>query len=263
MCGGVTEKGPIKQVNQDAYLVKRAETPWGDVALAVVADGMGGLARGQVASAAVVRAFDGWFQRDLPLLAESLGAQGSAFERTLRIQWANLVQEVNMSLMQKGAHEGASMGAACTAVLVAAGALYALQVGDTRLYELADGQLVQLTRDQTFVAREMAAGRLTPEEAEAHPQGNVLLQCVGASSHLEPTFLRRAFNASAAYVVCSDGFRRSLTASEISVALAPALLDCQAALKTQISSLMEAAYLRGQRDNATAVIVRACGESEA
>ena len=160
LCAGVSEKGPVKSVNQDAYLVKRAQTSAGDVALAVVADGMSGLQRGQVASGAIVRAFDEWFQRDLPLAGESLGFSGAAFARAVQVQWANLLQEINLSLLKRGLHEGVSMGAACTVFLVAAETYYVMQVGDTRLYCLDDRAIYQITRDQTFAAREIAAHKI-------------------------------------------------------------------------------------------------------
>ena len=219
LCAGASEKGPVKSVNQDAYLVKRAQTSAGDVALAVVADGMSGLQRGQVASGAIVRAFDEWFQRDLPLAGESLGFSGAAFARAVQVQWANLLQEINLSLLKRGLHEGVSMGAACTVFLVAAETYYVMQVGDTRLYCLDDRAVCQITRDQTFAAREIAAGRLTSNEAERHPLRNSLLQCVGASHDLLPVFSQGRFDKRYSYLVCSDGFRRSLTDTELHQAL--------------------------------------------
>ncbi len=229
LCAGVSEKGPVKSVNQDAYLVKRAQTSAGDVALAVVADGMSGLQRGQVASGAIVRAFDGWFQRDLPLAGESLGFSGAAFARAVRVQWANLLQEINLSLLKRGLHEGVSMGAACTVFLVAAEAYYVMQVGDTRLYCLDDRAICQITRDQTFAAREIAAGRLTRNEAERHPLRNSLLQCVGASHDLTPVFSQGPFDKRCSYLVCSDGFRRSLTDAELHQALNASALRARGA----------------------------------
>ena len=219
LCAGASEKGPVKSVNQDAYLVKRAQTSAGDVVLAVVADGMSGLQRGQVASGAIVRAFDEWFQRDLPLAGESLGFSGAAFARAVQVQWANLLQEVNLSLLKRGLHEGISMGAACTVFLVTAETYYVMQVGDTRLYCLDDQAVCQITRDQTFAAREIAAGRLTSNEAERHPLRNSLLQCVGASHDLLPVFSQGRFDKRCSYLVCSDGFRRSLTDTELHQAL--------------------------------------------
>ena len=275
LCAGATECGPIKPVNQDAYLVKRAQTAAGDIALAVVADGMGGLQQGEVASGNLVRAFDAWFQRDLPLAGESLGFSGAAFAHVLKVQWASLLQDVNLSLMKYGLHQGISLGTACTAFFVAAGCYYAIQVGDTRLGRVRHQQLQWLTEDQTFAAQEVDAGRLSKAEAARHPLRNTLLQCVGASSNLAPVFSLGSFDATAAYVICSDGFRRSLTDTELASSLcAEALRTCASGaaaaglaacgvadnegtfrLKTHLHEMMSVAYARGQRDNATAVVV--------
>lgn len=261
ICGGATEKGPVKAVNQDSYLVKRAETPAGDVALAVVADGMSGLDEGEVASAAVVRAFDQWFQRTLPCLGESLGFAGPSFAQTLHVQWENVVQEVNLTLMQRGLRQGASLGAACTIFLVAAGIFYVMQVGDTRLYCVSGGTWRQLTEDQTFAAREQAAGRLSPQELAVHPLRNTLLQCVGASQNLNPVFFQGVFDEEATYLVCSDGFHRSVTELEVVAACAPAALRAGGAVHESLQHLLAVGFTRGQKDNATAVaLVAAAGE---
>ncbi len=269
LCAGLSETGPVKSVNQDSYLMKRAQVPQGDVALVVVADGMSGLEKGEVASAEVVRAFDRWFQRDLPLAGESLGLRGPAFARTLEIQWANLLQEVNLSLMQQGFRASISLGAACTVFLVTADTYYVMQVGDTRLYRVASKALQQLTEDQTFAAQEVIQGRLSEEEAQRHPLRNTLLQCVGASKNLNPVFSRGVFDAQAIYVVCSDGFYRSLTDTELvrslgGVAFSPleAGEEGVALLKDRLRALMDTAFARGQRDNASAVVLMAAAGEE-
>ena len=223
-CAGLSDTGPVKPVNQDAYLLKRAQTAAGDIALLVVADGMSGLQQGEVAAGAIVHAFDAWFQRDLPLAGESLGFAGQAFSATVQVQWSNLLQEVNLSLLKSSARQGVSCGAACTIFMAAAGFYYAMQVGDTRLYCVRGNcvrgpKLVQLTHDQTFAARELEQGRMTRREAQEHPLRNALLQCVGASRNLSPVFLSGALENDATYVVCSDGFYKSLANAELVAAL--------------------------------------------
>ena len=103
--------------------------------------------------------------------------------------------------------------------MAAAGFYYAMQVGDTRLYCVRGPKLVQLTHDQTFAARELEQGRMTRREAQEHPLRNALLQCVGASRNLAPVFLSGALENDATYVVCSDGFYKSLANAELVAAL--------------------------------------------
>ena len=284
LCAGMTEKGPVKPINQDAYLVKRAQTPTGDIVLAVVADGMSGLQQGEVASGTLVRAFDSWFQHELPLTGEALGFSGSSFTQALQVQWANLLQEVNLSLMKHGSRSGVSLGTACTVFLAANGCFHVMQVGDTRLGCVRNERFSWLTRDQTFAARELAAGHLTAEELMNHPLRNTLLQCVGASRNLRPVFERGTFDRSALYVLCSDGFCRSLTKQELTLSLNACktrLEKAQSSTAGALSSsygnadarccrqdahavsllrecmrdLVDIIYARGQHDNATVIFI--------
>ena len=284
LCAGMTEKGPVKPINQDAYLVKRAQTPTGDIVLAVVADGMSGLQQGEVASGTLVRAFDSWFQHELPLTGEALGFSGSSFTQALQVQWANLLQEVNLSLMKHGSRTGVSLGTACTVFLAANGCFHVMQVGDTRLGCVRNERFSWLTRDQTFAARELAAGHLTAEELMNHPLRNTLLQCVGASRNLRPVFERGTFDRSALYVLCSDGFCRSLTKQELTLSLNACktrLEKAQSSTAGALSSsygnadarccrqdahavsllrecmrdLVDIIYARGQHDNATVIFI--------
>ena len=78
-----------------------------------------------------------------------------------------------------------------------------------------------LTKDQTFVAREIAAGRMTPEEAKTDPRRSVLLQCVGASAEVRPDFLKGKLQKDAIYLICSDGFRHQISEQEIMDKLGP------------------------------------------
>ena len=225
LCAAASKTGPVKLCNQDAYVISRAQTSAGDVSLLVVADGMSGLSNGQVASATIVRAFDAWFQHDLPKTAEALGFTGEAFAHTVHVQWANLVQEINLSLMKRGVQENAPLGAACTAFLAAGNTYFALHVGDTRLYCVYENEACQLTRDQTFGATEQALGRMSRREAACHPLRNTLTQCVGASENLSPVFLHGTLMRNATYMLCSDGMYRVLTNVEIAQRLCPQTLS--------------------------------------
>lgn len=262
LCTGMSSTGPVKSVNQDAYVIKRAQTLVGDIVLAVVADGMGGLSCGQRASGTLVRAFDGWFQHDLPLTGEALGFSGDAFSRALQLQWANLLQEINLSLLKQGAHEKTTMGTACSVFLIAADVYYVMQVGDTRLYCVGEQDIYQITKDQTFSARELAAGHMTRQEAACHPLRNTLLQCVGATPNLAPVFSQGTFEEQSSYLLCSDGFYHLLTSAEMIQTLNAETLRAHVGenepiehLQAYLQTLMDVVAARGQRDNATLVVV--------
>lgn len=222
---GFSSVGRVKDTNQDSFLAKVAQTPLGDVAMVAVADGMGGLKKGELASASVMRRFSEWFEMRLPVLLETMGSSVEGFERAVEGQWDGLIQDLNLELLRYGFGQSMNLGTTLTAML-SVGARYSIaHVGDSRAYEIANGSLVQLTEDQTFVKREVDAGRITPKEALTHPRRNVLLQCIGASKEVRPQFVHGSLRKGAIYLLCSDGFRHEVAEHELSSMFSPAALE--------------------------------------
>ena len=263
---GYSTKGAVKPSNQDSFLIKVANTSLGDVALVVVADGMGGLSKGELASAQVVRAMDQWFENKLPGYLEAMGSSVAGLERLVEAQWNGLVQELNISILQYGKRNRLNLGTTFTAMLCVGSRYSIAHVGDSRVYQITEGKAVQLTEDQTLVQRELSAGRITEEEALVHPQRNVLLQCVGASREVMPQVISGSLNKGATYLLCSDGFRHELTEEELLERFAPAALEglwnsgsdglpCYEGIETSIRECVEQLEARGEKDNITAVVL--------
>lgn len=237
-----TDQGGVRESNQDACTVKVAQTGRGQVALAVVCDGMGGLVQGELASAELLREFDSWFWHYLPeLLRQGLSPQ------RLSAQWNGLVQGANRRLRDYGRAQGITLGTTVTALLAAEGRYYLLHVGDCRAYLISGGSVLQLTEDQTLAARELQAGRLRPEDLPADPRQHVLLQCVGIAEVL-PSFFMGECPAEGTFLLCSDGFYHTLTGGEL------AGLDGEgAAMPLALERLGQTCRRRGEEDNLTAV----------
>ena len=257
---GATNVGRVKKTNQDSYLIKIADTPLGQVALVCVCDGMGGLAKGELASAEVVRAMGKWFEEKLPVLIDTMGSSVEGFESTVEGQWLGLVQDLNIKIMRYGTADKINLGTTVTAMLFMGARYSILNVGDTRAYEITKDSETQLTRDQTFVAQEIEAGRMTVEEAKVHPQRNVLLQCVGSSREVVPEVVHGTLNKDATYLICSDGFRHVLEPGELSdtfnkLELASAWVNNT--ISEVINSAIEVVMERREKDNITAVLLEA------
>lgn len=259
---GCTDAGRVKDTNQDSYLIEVADTPLEDVALAAVADGMGGLRKGELASATAVRHLATWFEERLPLSLEVLDSSVEGFQQFIEGQWAGFVQDLNLDIMRYGLAESMNLGTTLTAML-ALGARYSiLHVGDSRIYEITDAGIEQLTEDQTFIRREIEAGRLTEEKAERHPQRNALLQCIGSSKEIKPQVIHGSMHRNATYLLCSDGFRHALSSQELREALKPASLDWAHGAsehhpKHILQRLVATVISRKERDNITAVLLSA------
>ncbi|MCF0230371.1 MAG: protein phosphatase 2C domain-containing protein, partial [Parasporobacterium sp.] len=134
--------GIKKNTNQDSLLIKAAQTSLGKVCLCVICDGMGGLAKGEMASASVVRVFEKWFENELPSLID----KGFRVE-DMKLDWDNIVLEMNDKLCAYANDLHVRMGTTLAALIIFEDHYYIMNIGDSRVYMLTD-QLYQLTEDQ-------------------------------------------------------------------------------------------------------------------
>ncbi len=252
-----TDIGISRKANQDSLSVKILSDTRGDkrMVLAVLCDGMGGLSRGELASASVVRAFDRWAMDALPAVLANTPAGSDIEDSVIRAQWGGLITEQDKSIKSYGKLTGAQLGTTVVALLLTDRRYYILNVGDSRAYELRGG-IRQLTNDQTVVSREVALGRMTEDEARLDPRRNVLLQCIGAGDDLSPEFLFGPTEKGATYLLCSDGFRHEVTPEEMWGSLRPDYLPDESTMSASLRSLIDLNMARGEKDNISAVLVR-------
>ena len=252
MIAAHSDVGIKKSTNQDSLLVKVAQTNLGKVCLCVVCDGMGGLAKGELASATVIRVFERWFEQDFPAML----SRGFSPDE-LKLQWDNIVLEQNRVLSQHAARNGTRMGTTIVALLIIRNEYYIMNVGDSRAYML-NHQLNLMTKDQTFVQYELDLGHITWEEAQNHPQRNVLLQCVGASEVVTPDFYTGPVYPDCVFALCSDGFRHVITPEEIYERFNPMVLRNEQTMKENAVYLTELNKGRREVDNISVALVRTC-----
>lgn len=243
-----TDIGIKKQTNQDSILIKHGQCEKGEILLAVICDGMGGLKKGEVASATVVKKFSEWFDSELPFELKNLDMN------IIADRWSLLLKDLNLKIAEYGQQDGIRLGTTFTGVLFIDDQYLAVHVGDTRLYQLDSG-LKQLTTDHTFVAREIRRGNLTVEQAKKDKRRNMLLQCVGASERIEPEILTGTVQQGA-YMLCSDGFRHEISESEIYESLNPVNLINKEAMHNNVKYLIEQVKKRNEKDNISVVLVK-------
>lgn len=245
-----TDIGISKRTNQDSVLIKHASTDGGEVLMAIVCDGMGGLAKGELASATVIRAFAEWFDEELPFELENSDMQ------VIGAKWSLLLKELNAKILEYSKNmRGDGMGTTFSGILLVNNQYVIVHVGDTRVYKIGQG-ITQLTTDQTFVAREISRGTLTLEQAKTDKRRNMLLQCVGASKVVEPQIIcGRAEKG--AYMICSDGFRHEVSEEEMYESLNPINLMNRDAMHNNVKYLIEQAKSREEKDNISVVLIKA------
>lgn len=250
-----TDVGTQKKINEDSLCLQVAETEIGVVVLAIVCDGMGGLQRGELASANVADAFKQWFETDFSALINEPDLREKVFE-----QWADIMNTQNQDIVAYGASKHIVLGTTTSVLLLIGAGKYLIgHIGDSRVYCINES-IQQLTDDQTVVNEEIKRGNLTPEEAEKDSRRNVLLQCIGATPSLVPSFSFGDVQEGDLYLLCSDGFRHEISPKEIAMHLNPRNVSSEAQLQQVLQMLVELNIQRGERDNITALAITYKGE---
>jgi PPM family protein phosphatase len=226
-CG--TDTGLQRRANEDSLLVRSP--------LFVVADGMGGAQAGEVASSVAVEAFRIG-------LSDSSDPEGSLLAQ---------VRQANTSIndLSRSNAEHAGMGTTITAAYVGEQDVAIAHVGDSRAYCMRQGELLRLTEDHSLVDELIRQGRLTPEEAEEHPQRSVITRALGPEPSVEVDLRSFRGRARDVYLLCSDGLTTMLGESELLERLL-----AHERLRDAGESLIAAANAAGGKDNITVVLFR-------
>ena len=235
---GKTDVGRIRQENQDDY--RAGELPGGAV-WALVCDGMGGAKGGREASQGACNVIENFFQEQY--------AQCGAGQEEPFLKKALLY--ANRFVFQKAAHEEALAGMGTTAVcaLVRSGNVYLCHAGDSRAYLIRDGKLTQRTHDHSYVQELVDCGTITEEEAEHHPQKNIITKALGVDYRLEPEFTAAKLKREDRLLLCTDGLTNMVPVEEMEKLLA------QGTFYDLPDRLIEAANAHGGSDNITALLL--------
>jgi len=225
-----TDTGRRREVNQDAVL---AEYP-----LFVVADGMGGHLGGEIASASTVDR--------LRAVVDNQTVSTKNIEKAL----SRAVKDIIAHPETTDEGTGTTLTGLYLETHTDEPHWVTLNIGDSRVYLLRDGEIVQVTTDHSVVQELIAAGRLSPEEAENHPYGNVITRAVGPSDSVKPDYLRLDVLDGDRFVICSDGLTKELTDFGIRH-----FLDNNADPAAAVEAMMAAALENGGRDNITIVVL--------
>jgi protein phosphatase len=245
---GRTDVGRRRKANEDSFLVAP------DSHLYAVCDGMGGHNAGEVASQMAIEALADFVQKSA---AESeitwpwgLDANLSFDANRLKtgIRLAN--SEVFQSAGQR--EDLAGMGTTIVAGLVADAVLTLCSAGDSRCYLVRQGEMQQLTKDDSWVSAALGEGILSSDDVEKHPLRNVITKAVGARDSIDLDIVEHTFQPGDVALLCSDGLHGMVSDDDI----ARLLLSSLDSLEMATTRLVDAANEAGGRDNVTAVLLR-------
>jgi PPM family protein phosphatase len=230
-----SDPGRKRLRNEDAYV---CEPP-----LFAVADGMGGAQAGELASNLAAAAL-----RERP-------ADAFSEERV-----ADLLREANRRVYERASEDAAAsgMGTTVTAALVEGDRVVIGHVGDSRAYLIRDGELVQVTDDHSLVAELVRSGRLSPEEADSHPQRSVITRALGTDPEVDVDTFSIDAQPGDLFLICSDGLSSMVRNSTILEVAERHRDDLDAAAR----ALLGAANRGGGEDNITVVLFEIAQDAE-
>jgi protein phosphatase len=241
---GATDVGRKRASNEDAFLVDDA------LGLYVVADGMGGHAAGEVASQEAVETIYGMVKQGLRALPQIVGTLTNEHARSACRLLEGAVQAATYMVFALAEldRDKSGMGTTISALLSLGEYAVTAQVGDSRIYQVRDGQVMQITEDHTLISWQLKQGLITPEEARRSPHRNVITRAVGNRDYVEVDTGLIALMPGDRFLLCSDGLHGYLREEEISI------VTFQGA-EEAVSRFIEMANERGGKDNITAVLV--------
>ena len=232
----LSDTGCVRQNNEDRAgftFVAGSKTDF----IAVLADGMGGYERGEVASEMMVNA---------------VCSESDKILKIKPLKWLkNTIRQANTQIYDMARRSRIVMGTTCTVLLVRKKRLYCGHIGDSRLYLLKNNELNRITTDHTMVGEMLRKQKITEAEAARHQQRNVLTKAIGTKQAVQPDVfsIKQKVKAGSRFMLCSDGVYDMLSNEDIKSDLS------RASIRESVQSLIANAKERGGYDNLTVTVV--------
>lgn len=227
--GAKSHEGRVRERNEDSFVAREFHGLW------AVADGMGGAANGDWASAKLVEALQ---EIAFPLDFEAACAAVAA-----------AIHRANHDIFQRSVQRGRQMGSTIVALLVQAQRFTVFWVGDSRAYLLRNGALHRVSKDHSQVQEMIDRGLIEPEDAEGHPMGHVLARAVGVGDDLQLDAVGGEVQPGDVFLLCSDGLHGYVPEADI------ARLLGRGSPEDSAEQLVAITLERGAPDNVTVIAV--------
>lgn len=242
-----TDIGRTRQSNEDSmlsFVPEDSQILAHKGALFVVSDGLGGHTSGEVASALAAQVIrDSYYQDASEDIAASL---------------QRAIKQANKAIVERAAQNEAwsGMGTTVVAAVLRDDTLYAANVGDSRVYIVRGDTIRQITEDHSWVAQQIRAGQMTPEEARDHPKRNVIYRCLGEDKDVEVDLFTEQVQDGDLLVLCTDGLSGQVSDNDLLA------IVHQFQPQESVQRLIARANESGGPDNITAIVVQVAPEKE-
>lgn len=233
---GLTTVGAVRKHNEDAYLTLPEQQLW------VVADGMGGHAKGDVASQSIIDALEDFTpQRTLSTSIDLIEDRVQAINEKMHRQSLGLPDQV--------------MGSTVALIYAYEQHVFYMWAGDSRIYRYRRKQLEQVSHDHSFVQEIVDKGMMGPKEAAEHPSSNIITRAVGVADKLVMDIDHDLVEPGDKFLICSDGLFKDITLAQIAEAMEQ--IPFKAA-----QSLIETALANEANDNVTVIVIEAVAKEQ-
>ena len=235
-CAARTDVGIVRSGNEDNYLMLSER------GIFIVADGMGGHAAGEVASEMAVR-----------IISTTLGSLRGQSDEQVGERMREAIRAANEAIFSRtlAEHDKRGRGTTVTVLALLPNRYLIGQVGDSRAYLVRDGQLLQLTKDHSYVQEQVDAGLLTPEQARVHPYSNVITRCVGAGMEVTPDVYFGNLMSGDLVLLASDGLTGMLEDEHLL-----RIMQSDGGPQKWVDRMVSEANRRGGLDNITVIVVK-------
>lgn len=235
-----SDKGKVREINQDYYYISE---PLDQVQLYILADGMGGYSGGEIASSLAVQTAKNYIEnnfkdieKDKDSIIQLLGSS---------MEYANMI----VYEKSKENPELQGMGTTLEICLIYNNKAYIGHIGDSRIYRIRKDFIRKLTQDHSYVQKLVKEGTITKEQAEHHPQKNMLMKALGCNAFVEPDVMVKGFLKDDILIMCSDGLTNLVDQTTL---YEMASKNIEQATK----DLVKLANDRGGNDNITVIIIK-------
>lgn len=232
-------RGSIAPDNQDSVVLQQVLTARGRVLMAAVCDGMGGLEQGEWASGYVTKRLQEWFYE---FLLRAVRKRKPCW--VIRRSMDRLVYHMQEEIRQYGMQEKLSLGTTMTVLVIVEKTCYIWHLGDSRAYRIYNGY------------KQTKAVCMTHDHVKGR---NMLTKCIGSFGYEKPDFRTGNIRSGQAVLLCSDGYYHCVAQQELEAVLDPMSLREEEQITRRLREIGEACMKRGERDNLSAIYVKATG----
>ena len=235
-----TDVGKAREMNQDYYCIPSSEN---DLQLYILADGMGGYNGGEIASRLAVQTAKNYIENNFKDIEK---------DRDSIIQLLGSSMEYANMIVYEKSKENAElqgMGTTLEICLIYNNKVYIGHVGDSRIYRIRKNFIRKLTQDHSYVQKLVKEGTITKEQAEHHPQKNMLMKALGCNAFVEPDVMVKGFLKDDIIIMCSDGLSNLVDQQTI-------YEIASKNIEQGTKDLVQLAKERGGYDNITVVIIK-------